>query len=186
MFFILPIIFTALAPFFSLSCSVILIALFFILKKLLVGSLFLTCGLPTLVGAATFHTASNGNNNKNLQALVLQFLLPLFCMILFIMHPVAGSAFLYSFYWLIPIAIYFLNIKNIFLMALSATFVSHAVGSILYLYVINMPAGQWLALVPVVAFERLLATFGIMIIYVTAKIVFSSDYKNIFKRMTSI
>lgn len=168
MFFILPIIFTALAAFFSLHSSIVLISLFFILKKLLVGGIFLTCGLPTLAGAATFGVVRTHSTPLR-SAFFLQLLLPLTCMILFITHPTAGSAFLYSFYWFIPVSLYFVKNKNIFFAALSATFVAHAVGSVLWLYTVNMSAEQWLALIPAVAFERLAAAFGITVFYMLIK-----------------
>lgn len=167
MFFILPVIFTALAAFFSLNSSIVFISFFFIFKKLLFGGLFLTCGLPTLAGAATFYGI---NKNNKLTSFALQFLLPLICMILFVSHPIAGSAFVYSFYWLIPVVLFLTKNKNIFFAALSSTFVAHAVGSVMWLYTVNMPADKWLALIPVVAFERLVAAVGITFCYMFIKV----------------
>lgn len=178
MFFIIPVLFTAFAAFLSLHTSIALIASFFIFKKLLFGSIFLTCGLPTLVGAATFSLIHQTQNKNSASfecfatfTFILQFLLPLVCIILFTSHPIAGSAFLYSFYWFIPMILYFIKSKNIFMAALSSTFVAHAVGSILYLYATNMSPDQWLALIPVVAFERLVAAFGITFFYVVVKLI---------------
>jgi len=65
--------------------------------------------------------------------------------------------------------LYFVKSKNVFIASLSSTFVAHAVGSILYLYSTNMADSQWLALIPVVAFERFVAAFGIALFYVTIK-----------------
>jgi len=170
MFFIIPAVFTALAAFFNLQTSIVLISLFFILKKLLFGGIFLTCGLPTLAGAATFtliqKSASISAKYLNFW---LQFLLPLTCMLLFVFNSVVGSAFLYSFYWFIPMILYFVKSKNVFVAALSSTFVAHAVGSILYLYSTNMPPDKWLALIPVVAFERFVAAFGVVLFYMAIK-----------------
>lgn len=39
--------------------------------------------------------------------IAIRLLLPLACMALFIMHPVGAQAFIYSFYWLIPVVLYF-------------------------------------------------------------------------------
>jgi hypothetical protein len=86
-------------------------------------------------------------------------------MILFIMHPVAGDAFAYSFYWLIPIVIYALSYKSTFCRALSATFLAHAVGSIIWLYTVPMTSAQWLSLIPVVAVERLVMACGMTVLY---------------------
>jgi len=86
-------------------------------------------------------------------------------MILFIMHPVAGQAFAYSFYWLIPIALYALGNKSSFCRALSATFLAHAVGSIIWLYTVSMTSAQWLSLIPVVAVERLVMACGMVVVF---------------------
>jgi len=86
-------------------------------------------------------------------------------MILFIAHPVASKAFAYSFYWLIPVVLYVLNYKNTFCKALTATFLAHAVGSIIWLYTVPMTSTQWLALIPVVAVERLVMACGMVVLY---------------------
>lgn len=170
MFFVIPAVFTALSAFFNLYVSMALIVLFFILKKLLFGSVFLTCGLPTLAGAATFALILRRESiSTKYLNFGLQFVLPLICVFLFVFHPSAGPAFLYSFYWFIPIILYFIQSKNVFVAAISSTFVAHAVGSILYLYSTNMAAEQWLALIPVVPFERLVAGLGIVFFYGVVK-----------------
>jgi len=89
------------------------------------------------------------------QNIFFRLLLPIVCMILFIVHPVGGQAFAYSLFWLIPVAIYFVKSKNIFLHALASTFVAHAVGSVIWLYTIKMNAVVWNSLIPIVALERL-------------------------------
>ena len=152
--FILPVI----GAFFSLPISLLLISALFIFK-LSVGFGVLTMGLPTLVAASSFAAKS-----KKLDFL-LHVVLPLSCMILFIAHPVASKAFAYSFYWLIPVVLYVLNYKNTFCKALTATFLAHAVGSIIWLYTVPMTSTQWLALIPVVAVERLVMACGMVVLY---------------------
>lgn len=152
--FILPVI----GAFFSLPISLLLISALFILK-LSIGFGVLTMGLPTLVATSSFAAKS-----RKLDFLP-HVILPLSCMILFVMHPVAINAFAYSFYWLIPVVIYVLNYKNIFCRALSATFLAHAVGSIIWLYTVPMTSEQWLALIPVVAVERLVMTCGMVAVF---------------------
>ncbi len=85
----------------------------------------------------------------------LHVLLPVGCMVLFVAHPVGGQADYYSLYWLIPVALFGMQKKNIFFQSLSSTFIAHAVGSIIWLYTVPMSADMWRALIPVVAFERL-------------------------------
>jgi len=94
---------------------------------------------------------------------VTRLLIPLACMILFILHPVGSQAFLYSFFWLIPIAIYFVKSKNLFLHALASTFIAHAVGSVIWLYTVQMNAAVWYSLIPIVILERIAIACAIFV-----------------------
>jgi hypothetical protein len=89
--------------------------------------------------------------------------LPLTCMMLFWAHPVGLAAGAYALYWLVPVAVHCLARKHVFFEALGSTFVAHAVGSVIWLYVMPMTSGVWLALIPVVAIERLLFATGMVI-----------------------
>ncbi len=91
--------------------------------------------------------------------------LPLLCMALFIAHPVGGQAWYYSLYWLVPVFALFLP-QKLFLRSLGATFTAHALGSVIWLYTFQSTPAFWLALIPVVAFERLLFASGISVSYV--------------------
>jgi hypothetical protein len=93
---------------------------------------------------------------------LVSVLIPFLCFLLFIAHPVGIDAWPYTLYWLIPIIIYFLNYKNIALRALGAVFVAHAVGSVIWIYSHPMTSQVWLALIPIVAVERLLMVFGVL------------------------
>ncbi len=95
--------------------------------------------------------------------------LPFLCMVLFIMHPFGFYAAPYVLYWLIPMAIYFSGKKTIFLQALSATFIAHAVGSVIWLYAKSLPTAVWLGLIPVVIFERLLYAALMTVVYYGVK-----------------
>lgn len=98
---------------------------------------------------------------------VINLLIPLACMILFIVHPVGFYAAPYSFYWLIPIVLYFISSKNLFLHALSSTFIAHAVGSVIWLYFkpVPMMVASWYMLLPVVAIERVAFALGMVVLY---------------------
>ncbi len=87
---------------------------------------------------------------------LLRVILPLGCMVAFSMHPIGMLAIPYTFYWLIPVVIYFSGKKSIFLQALATTFIAHAVGSVIWLYFKELPVTVWWNLIPVVAAERLL------------------------------
>jgi hypothetical protein len=90
---------------------------------------------------------------------------PLVCMGLFMLHPVGGQAWYYSLYWLIPvIALAFPG--RLFARSLGATFTAHAIGSVVFLYALPSTPAFWVALIPIVAFERLMFAGGIAVSYV--------------------
>src|SRR5262249_44654239 len=89
--------------------------------------------------------------------------LPTLCMLLFWLHPVGLAAGVYALYWLIPVAVFYTKSRSFFLNALGSTFVAHAVGSVIWLYTVPMSSAAWLALLPVVAVERLLFATGMVV-----------------------
>jgi len=89
--------------------------------------------------------------------------LPLLCMILFVAHPVGAAAAPYAFYWFIPMLIAFRTSNSIWHHAVASTFTAHAIGSVIWLYTMPMAPAVWLALIPIVACERLLYASGIVI-----------------------
>lgn len=98
-----------------------------------------------------------------------RLIVPIGCMVLFIIHPVGFHAAAYSLYWLIPVGVYFFDKESIFLQSLASTFVAHAVGSVLWLYSFDMSAAMWLGLIPVVAFERLFFASAMTVIYISIR-----------------
>lgn len=106
-----------------------------------------TYGLPTLCSSLYF---------KHSYVLV-RIVLPLSCMALFIAHPVGQEAAWYSAYWIIPVAVALINPRHFFYQALGSTFIAHAVGSVITLYTVGHTAQYWLALIPVVCVERIVA-----------------------------
>lgn len=104
---------------------------------------------------------------------VTSVLVPLCSIVLFVMHPVGSQAYVYALLWIIPIALFFSSRINIsgansfFAQALCATFVAHAVGSVLWLY--GMPPLKpevWILLTPIALGERLFFAFGMTAIRV--------------------
>ena len=121
----------------------------------------ITLGIPTLLATLSWSVSSNKKSclsNIILDA-TLHVLLPLACMALFITHPVGNEAVAYSFYWFIPMITWALRHSKTtsmsFIIALQSTFVAHAVGSVIWLFTVPMAPVQWLALIPIVAIERL-------------------------------
>jgi hypothetical protein len=108
----------------------------------------------------------------------LGILVPAIAMILFITNPIAGNAWYYSLYWLIPIIAKLLPGK-LFLRSFGATFTAHAVGSIVWLYTVPMTAEQWISLIPVVAYERGLFAIGIMVSYIAVNTLLDAATKRL-------
>jgi hypothetical protein len=93
---------------------------------------------------------------------VLAVALPLVCMVLFIAHPVGFFAAPYALYWLIPILLHKTQSHGLFSKALTATFIAHAVGSVVWIYTTPMTAPVWLAMIPLVALERCVFACGMV------------------------
>lgn len=130
--------------------------------------IFLAYHIPGFCASAYFASSS----------FIVRLLLPLACMAAFIAHPVGGAAWVYSLYWLIPIALYVMRKKSLFLTALGSTFTAHAVGSVIWLYANPMTAGAWLALIPVVLVERLVFASGMVVAYHAINFVKNCDYQS--------
>ncbi len=105
--------------------------------------------------------------------LLMHIIVPLSCMIAFILHPQGHDAWVYTLYWLIPIALFFVRTPSLFKRALAATFITHAVGSVLWLYMYAIPTHVWHSLLFVVPVERLLFALALVSVYNTAHVVLS-------------
>ncbi|HLD73215.1 MAG TPA: hypothetical protein VJA23_06555 [Candidatus Nanoarchaeia archaeon] len=91
-------------------------------------------------------------------------IVPIICMILFIAHPIGREVWFFSLYWLIPVLAVLLPEKvpgKLLFRSFGATFTAHAVGGAIWIYTVPMSAGQWVSLIPVVAYERILFGLGI-------------------------
>lgn len=97
---------------------------------------------------------------------IISLVIPALCMVAFLVHPIGYAAAPYSFYWFIPMALYFVQKKSIFMHSLASTFIAHSVGAVLWLYIHPaMTVTQWYALIPVVAVERLLFASTMTVAY---------------------
>lgn len=63
-----------------------------------------------------------------------KILIPLACIALFVAHPVGMQTSWYTIYWMLPIAVAAFSIDSIFLKSLASSLVSHAVGTVIWLY----------------------------------------------------
>ncbi|MBI2541441.1 hypothetical protein HYV80_01915 [Candidatus Woesearchaeota archaeon] len=122
----------------------------------------------------------------------LSFLVPVAAILLFIAHPVGRQVWFFSLFWTIPIVIKLLPKKyseKAFLKSLGATFTAHAVGGAMWNYIVPMTPAAWIALIPIVIYERLLFAGGITASYVGLNTLLDrldskskSDYINTDKR----
>src|SRR3989338_4892778 len=99
-----------------------------------------------------------GTKRKSISVIV-----PLLAIAAFVLHPIGRTVWFFSLYWTIPIIVKMLPKKysqNVLLKSLGATFTAHSVGGAAWIWAIPMTAGQWIALIPVVAFLQLLFAAG--------------------------
>jgi len=105
--------------------------------------------------------------------------IPLACMILFNLHPIGREVWYYSLFWLIPIIITKFKDKfdkilkrdffKTFFYALGTVFTDHAVGSVIYLWALNIPAQFWIMALPISPIERLFMAGGVTVTYTLMK-----------------
>ena len=98
----------------------------------------------------------------------------------------------FCFVLAIPIIIKLLPKKYgdiIFLRSLGATFTAHSVGGAMWNYIVPMTPGAWIALIPVVIYERLLFAIGIAVSFVILNTLLNkldaktkADYINVDKK----
>ncbi len=122
----------------------------------------------------------------------ISFLIPAAAIALFIAHPVGRQVWFFSLFWTIPIIVKLLPKKygdRVFLRSLGATFTAHAVGGAMWNYIVPMTPAAWLALMPVVIYERLMFAGGIAVSFVLLNTLLDkldlktkADYINVDKR----
>ena len=128
--------------------------------------------LPMIFASHYFAKLVNYQYNRGRPAYPV--IIPLLAMVFFILHPIGRAVWYYSLYWLIPMVIYLFANKldtfkyeplRIYLYALAATYIDHAIGSVMYLYALNIPAIYWNMALPYVPLERAVFALGITLMY---------------------
>src|SRR3989344_4747717 len=105
-----------------------------------------------------------GSRKKSLSIVV-----PLIAMALFVLHPIGRQVWFFSLFWTIPIIAKILPEKyssSVISKSLGATFTAHAVGGAFWIWTVPMTAAQWIALIPIVIYERTLFASGIAVSYI--------------------
>lgn len=115
---------------------------------------------PMLFAALYFAAYSKGAAGSRALGRLAPAAVSLVCMALFIANPIGRQAWYYSLYWLVP-AIVLLLPENLFLRSLGSTFTAHAIGGVIWIYLIPTTPAFWMMLIPIVAFERTMFALGI-------------------------
>ena len=131
-----------------------------VLLKFTFGTLPVTAGVPSLLAMLSWSSSTHHKTLLyRLADFLIHILLPAICMIIFMTHPASTDAWPYALYWVIPMALWAVRFSthtsHPFIHALQSTFVAHAVGSVMWVFLIPTSTQQWLALIPLVAIERL-------------------------------
>jgi len=123
--------------------------------------------LPIIFAGIYFAKAFKGNKKL--------IFIPLICILLFVINPIGRTVWFYSCFWLIPIIISLFKEKldrilkfpifKIFGYSLGSVFVDHAIGSVVYLYLLKIPGEFWKAAIPMTIVERLMIAAGIELFY---------------------
>ena len=100
---------------------------------------------------------------------------PLICILFFVLNPIGRTVWFYSGFWLIPIFISLFKEKldrilrfsifRIYGYSLGSAFTDHAVGSVIYLYLLKIPSQFWIQAIPMTILERLMIAAGIEFCY---------------------
>ncbi|MFA6527103.1 MAG: hypothetical protein WCT20_01635 [Candidatus Babeliales bacterium] len=166
---------TMIAPlmgaFFGVLPAFGILAVLFVVRSF-VATTGLTVGLPTLCATVSWHVSgASKERTTRIADVLLHVCLPVLSMIVFC-AATTGIACCYALYWLIPVAGYLARMRGVdslFVQALSSTFIAHAVGSIIWLFVVPMSPVQWVALIPLVAVERFISAVGMTAVYAGIK-----------------
>lgn len=131
----------------------------------------ITLGIPTMAACWCW---SLERQKAGYAHIFVNIIIPLGCLVAFILHPSVGCGFWYGLYWVIPVFLYVAQLikcigKNLFVTALRSTFIAHALGSVIWCYTIPMTPDKWLALIPIVAVERLVFASGMVLLYFVFK-----------------
>lgn len=107
-------------------------------------------------------------------------IIPAFSILAFLLHPIGREVWYYSLFWTIPILIAFLKtridsivrnyIAQVYIYSLGSSFTDHAIGSIIYLYLINIPPEAWVQAIPFTPVERAVFAAGIAFFYFAIKV----------------
>lgn len=108
-----------------------------------------------------------GTHLKSLKGKIA-IIIPLVCILLFSLHPVGQQVWFFSLFWLIPLIgkLYPFKLGKLVARGFGATFTAHAIGTTAFIYAFPTTAAFWVALIPIVLFERSMFAAGIAVSFV--------------------
>lgn len=128
--------------------------------------------VPIMMGGIYFSKMFKGDRRL--------VVIPVFCILLFLIHPIGREVWYYSLFWAIPLLTTVLKpridrlLKNhlaqVYAYSLGSAFTDHAIGSITYLYFVNIPAEFWIQAIPFTIVERTIIAAGIAFFYFAIRI----------------
>ncbi|MBO3755235.1 MAG: hypothetical protein FGF53_10250, partial [Candidatus Brockarchaeota archaeon] len=128
--------------------------------------------LPIMVGGIYFTKMFKGDRRL--------IIVPALSILLFLLHPIGREVWFCSLFWAIPLLIAVFKpridrlLKNhlaqVYAYSLGSAFTDHAIGSITYLYFMNIPAEFWIQAIPFTIVERLIIAAGISFFYFAIKL----------------
>src|SRR3989338_3952694 len=109
---------------------------------------------------ATYYFATNKR--------ALNIAIPVISIMLFLANPIGRQVWFFALFWTIPIIIRLIPrlSDSVPGRSLGATFTAHSVGGALWIWTVPMTVSQMIALIPIVAYERLLFAAGIGISFI--------------------
>lgn len=161
------------------SCSGFLGAsLFFFVRSIVtaltlphLGLFILLYHIPSFFGAVAFSNPTQAFSTYKKIFLIFTILV---CATLFIAHPVGMQAAPYALLWLIPLVLLVQKKSRVFFQALTSTFITHALGSVITLYTANtLTHTQWISIMPIALVERFIFAVGITICYYSIQRIYS-------------
>jgi len=99
-------------------------------------------------------------------------LIPFIAAALFLLHPVGAEVWYLTLFFMVPVVIKFLP-DRLFLRSLGATFTAYTIGTSLWIWTVPMTAEVWMALIPIVIFERTIFALGISGTYIALNTILS-------------
>ncbi|MGQ9479416.1 MAG: hypothetical protein ACUVQ0_05265 [Thermoproteota archaeon] len=131
--------------------------------------------MPIIMGGIYFSKIFKGDKRL--------IVIPAFSILMFLIHPIGREVWYYSLYWTIPIiiavfkdkidsllgkhmpSIYLSSTIKTYTYSLGSAFTDHAIGSIMYLYLMNISAWAWIQAIPFTIVERAIIAAGITFFY---------------------